>query len=131
MSESKTEEVSESKTEDEVRERLTNVLDPCSCFTDRPINIVDLGLVEDVTVTGDEVVVEILPTSVLCLYVPNISSDIKQEVGSVDGIEEVQVKTASDKVWTSDRIAAQERQIRRDQFQSRVEKDNITPHEFK
>ena len=40
--------------EDRVRERLDEVLDPCSTFTERPQSVVDLGLIDGVTVENGD-----------------------------------------------------------------------------
>ncbi|WP_340100468.1 metal-sulfur cluster assembly factor [Salinibaculum salinum] len=114
--------------EAQVRNQLTKVLDPCSCFTDDPVNIVDLGLVEDVTVTDETVHVKLLLTSPGCTYAPDIERDVKQKVGSLEGITSVEVAQVTDQLWTRDRMDNTVRETRRERIHSRMEAAGITPY---
>ena len=38
----------ESDVKTDVKARLEEVLDPCSCMSEHPVSIVDLGLVDDI-----------------------------------------------------------------------------------
>lgn len=111
-----------------VRARLEEVIDPCSCFTEEPVNIVDLGLVESVSVDGGTVRVELLLTSQGCTYSPYIRRDIEQRVGALDGVEGVEVSEVTDRIWTRDRMDREVRRARRERFRARMEAAGITPH---
>lgn len=110
-----------------VRTQLTEVLDPCSCFTDEPVSIVDLGLVESVAVTEGTAHVELLLTSPGCTYLPYIERDVAERVGAVEGIEEVEVEQVTDQIWTRDRMTEEVRQARRMRFEDRMDAAGITP----
>lgn len=111
-----------------VRARLEKVLDPCSCFTDEPVNIVDLGLVERVTVADGTAHVELLLTSQGCTYSPYIERDIEQRVGALEGIDTVDVTQVTDRIWTRERMTDELRASRRERFRERMAAAGITPY---
>ena len=115
----------------DVKAQLQEVLDPCSCMSDHPIDIVDLGLVDDITVDEDaaEARIDILLTSQRCMYVIDIKDEIQERVESVPGIETADVhQVTSGKVWTAERMSEAQRRERRERFQERVEAADITPY---
>jgi metal-sulfur cluster biosynthetic enzyme len=113
--------------EDRVREQLDEVLDPCSTFTERPQSIVDLGLVDGVSIDNGDVTVDLLPTNQLCLYIPHMSEDIETKVGDVPGVDGVTVETVADKIWTQDRMTEEAYAERREHFQQRVAEHGLSP----
>ncbi len=75
-----------------------------------PINIVDLGIVEAVRIedeaAGGRVAIDILPTFVGCPALARIEEDIRQRVGRLSGVGQVDVHFRYDPPWTVDRISA-------------------------
>jgi len=69
-----------------------------------PISITDLGLIEDVQITDSSVHVALLPTFIGCFALPAIAEEIKQKVGQVEGVDEVDVELINDPPWSTDRI---------------------------
>lgn len=112
---------------DRVREQLDEVLDPCSTFTERPQSIVDLGLVDGVSIDDGDVTVDLLPTNQLCLYIPHMTKDIKNSVGAVPGVDAVSVETVADKIWTQDRMTEEAYAERRKYFRERVADHGLSP----
>ena len=110
-----------------IRKRLDEVLDPCSTFTERPQSIVDLGLVDGVSVDDGDVTVDLLPTNQLCMYIPHMSRDIENRVGDIPEVDSITVETVADEVWTRDRMTDDAYQEREAYFQERVEAHEITP----
>ena len=86
--------------EERAREALALVMDPeiptCS--------IVDLGMVEAVRVTDDELEVDLLPTFVGCPAKDVIGEDAQRALGAVAGDRRVRVRFVYDPPWTTDRI---------------------------
>ncbi len=82
-----------------VREVLATIPDP-----EMPISIVDLGLIEDVRITGPAVAIDVLPTFVGCPALDMIRNDIIEKVSVLDGVEIVAVNFLYDPPWTVDRI---------------------------
>ena len=89
---------------DHVYDRLDRVLDPCSCLTERPLSIVELGLVESVEVDDGSVAVELVPTSPVCLYMAQIVEEVEAEVNRLDGVDEVVVEQLIDVLWRPERM---------------------------
>lgn len=89
---------------DAVHDRLDRVLDPCSCLTDRPLSIVELGLIEHVEVEDGSVTIELVPTSPVCLYMAQIVEEVEAEVGALDTIDEVSVTPTTDILWRPERM---------------------------
>ena len=89
--------------EDSVREALKQVIDP-ELF----INIVDLGLIYQVTVTEAEgksnVKIEMTMTSPACPAGPQLLSQSKSVLGTLEGIGDVEVKLVMVPPWTPDRM---------------------------
>lgn len=100
--------------EERVLDRLGNVLDPCSCATENPVSIVDLGLVEEVHLDDESVSVRFLPTSPMCLYMGQIMDDAERELLELDGVRDVDLEVidATEKMWRPDRLADDLREAR-------------------
>lgn len=111
-----------------VRDRLGEVLDPCSCFTAEPVNIVDLGLVESVEVDGGVARVELLLTSPGCTYLPYIERDVEERVGAVEGVESVETVQVTDRIWTEERMDDAVREARRRRLHDRLRAAGVTPY---
>lgn len=90
---------------DQIIDRIRAVLDPCSCLTDSPVNIVDMGLVESVEIEGTSVEIELVPTSPMCLYMAEIMDEVKAEVSALDAVEEVHVRQNIETIWRPNRLA--------------------------
>ena len=84
--------------------QLEEVLDPCSCMTENPVNIVDLGLVEEIKVEDSSVRVELVPTTPMCLYMAQIIDEAEAELLKIDDIEEVKFTQNIEKLWRPDRM---------------------------
>ena len=84
-------------TVDEVREALTNVIDP-----ELGLDFVELGLVYDIEVEGDEVYVTFTLTSPGCPIGPQVSEQMKEYVAEVEGVSKVFPKMVFTPPWTPD-----------------------------
>ena len=82
---------------------LRDVYDPCCA--DRGISIVDMGVVEDVRVTGAHVDVDLVLTTGWCPFVATMSSAIPDRLTRLDGVDTVDVQVVWDPVWTTDRLS--------------------------
>jgi metal-sulfur cluster biosynthetic enzyme len=87
---------------------LREVYDPCCA--DRGINIVDMGVVEDVRQAGTHVEVDLVLTTGWCPFVATMSSAIPDRLARLDGVETVDVKVVWDPVWSMDRLAPSARE---------------------
>lgn len=85
--------------EDTVRAALRRVKDP-----DLNLNIVDLGLVYTIAVTGPKVSVDMSLTSPGCPSGPEIMTAAEQQIRALDGVEDVAVNLVWDPMWSPERI---------------------------
>jgi metal-sulfur cluster biosynthetic enzyme len=90
----------------EVRQRINEIVDPCSSAMATPIGIDDLGILEEVVVDGDDVRVVLLPTSPHCLYVGLFEEQIEARVGALPWVRSVDVSlTRSMEIWDEGRLS--------------------------
>lgn len=113
--------------EAQIRERLDEVLDPCSTFTARPHSIIDLGLVDGVRIDGRDVTVDLLPTNQLCMYIPHMTDEIETRLRRLPAVDSITVEVVADEVWTRDRMTTATKREREAHFQSRVVEHDLTP----
>lgn len=119
----------DSELKSQIKTELGKVLDPCSCMSDHPISILDLGLVETIEVDDGEVTVDLLLTSQLCTYFLEMADEVVDRVEALDGVDSVEVhQDTSGQVWTQDRMADEERTARRERLKTRMQEANITPY---
>ncbi len=85
--------------EDVVRAALRRVKDP-----ELNLNIVDLGLVYAIAVTGPKVSIDMSLTSPGCPSGPEIMTAAEQQIRTLDGVEDVAVNLVWDPMWGPDRI---------------------------
>ena len=85
---------------DEVIEVMRQVEDP-----ELGMDIVDLGLLYDVEVSGPKVKVLYSLTSMGCPAGPMIEQDIVGAARSIEGVEDVEAELTFDPPWTPDRMS--------------------------
>ena len=82
---------------DEVEDALTNVIDP-----ELGLDFVELGLIYDIAVEGEEVFVTFTLTSPGCPIGPQVTEQIEEFVGELDGVARVYPKMTFSPAWTPD-----------------------------
>jgi metal-sulfur cluster biosynthetic enzyme len=82
---------------DEVTEALTNVIDP-----ELGLDFVELGLVYEVEVDDADVHITFTLTSPGCPIGPQVSEQMKEFVGELDGVESVHPHMTFNPPWTPD-----------------------------
>ena len=87
-------------TVDDVQEALTNVIDP-----ELGLDFVELGLIYDVEVEDSEVFVSFTLTSPGCPIGPQVSEQIEEFVGELDGVSGVYPKMTFSPPWTPDMMS--------------------------
>jgi metal-sulfur cluster biosynthetic enzyme len=83
-----------------ILEALRNVVDP-----ELGINIVDLGLVYEVSVEDEKVHIEYTLTTMGCPIGPMIEAQMKQFLDEVPGIREVEAEMVFTPPWTPDKMS--------------------------
>jgi metal-sulfur cluster biosynthetic enzyme len=87
-------------TTDDVFEALENVIDP-----ELGLDFVSLGLVYDVEIEGGDVYVTFTLTTPGCPIGPQVTEQMKEFVGDVEGVERVFPKMTFTPPWTPDRMS--------------------------
>jgi metal-sulfur cluster biosynthetic enzyme len=87
-------------TVEDVREALTNVIDP-----ELGLDFVELGLVYEIEVEGDEVYVTFTLTSPGCPIGPQVGEQIEEFVGELDGVRRVYPKMVFSPPWTPEMMS--------------------------
>ena len=87
-------------TEEDVTEALSNVIDP-----ELGLDFVELGLVYDVAIDGSKVDITFTLTTPACPIGPQVSEQMKEFVGEIDGVEEVVPSMVFTPPWTPDKMS--------------------------
>ena len=87
-------------TVDDVEEALTNVIDP-----ELGLDFVELGLVYDIAVEGDEVFVTFTLTSPGCPIGPQVTEQMEEFVSELDGVSRVYPKMVFTPPWTPEMMS--------------------------
>jgi metal-sulfur cluster biosynthetic enzyme len=85
---------------DEITEALSNVIDP-----ELGLDFVELGLVYDIAIDGGVVDITFSLTTPACPIGPQVSDQMKEFVGEVEGVEEVNPNMVFQPPWTPDRMS--------------------------
>lgn len=86
-------------TEETVRTVLRKVKDP-----ELDLSVIDLGLVYEVEVAGDDVHIRMTLTSPGCPSGPEIMAEAQRAVEAMEGVKTVAVELVWSPYWTPDRI---------------------------
>jgi metal-sulfur cluster biosynthetic enzyme len=87
-------------TVEEVEEALTNVIDP-----ELGLDFVELGLIYGIEVDGGDVHVTFTLTSPGCPIGPQVSEQIEEFVGELEGVETVDSSMVFTPPWTPERMS--------------------------
>ena len=87
-------------TVEDVTDVLRDVIDP-----ELGLDFVELGLIYDVQIDGPTVRVTYTLTSPGCPIGPQVSEQIEEFVGELDGVEEVQPTMTFSPPWTPERMS--------------------------
>jgi len=75
------------------------------------ISLVDLGLIYDVEVKGDKVHIKMTLTTPGCPMHMMMTEDVKEKVGKIKGVKEVNVELVWDPPWTPDRMSKEAKKM--------------------
>ena len=87
-------------TVEDVTDALRDVIDP-----ELGLDFVSLGLVYDVDIEGPEVFVTFTLTTPACPIGPQVSEQMREFVGELDGVEDVQSTMTFSPPWTPERMS--------------------------
>ena len=86
--------------EEDVLEALTNVIDP-----ELGLDFVELGLVYGVEIDGAKIGVTFTLTTPACPIGPQVSEQMKEFVGELEGVEEVTTNMIFTPPWTPEKMS--------------------------
>ena len=85
---------------DEVQDALTNVIDP-----ELGLDFVELGLIYGIEVNAGDVHVTFTLTTPACPIGPQVTEQIQEFVGELDGVEEVTSSMIFTPPWSPDKMS--------------------------
>ena len=85
---------------DDVEEALTNVIDP-----ELGLDFVELGLIYGIEIDGGRVSITFTLTTPACPIGPQVTEQMKEFVGDVEGVEEVVPTMVFTPPWTPDKMS--------------------------
>jgi metal-sulfur cluster biosynthetic enzyme len=88
----------------DVLTQLRKVIDPCSIKMCAPVDIWEMGLVEDVEITGARVGVTLVLTDISCVFYRDMRRHVIDVLLELPGVDAVDVALATDILWTPDRM---------------------------
>ena len=90
------------------REAVIQALDNCydPCCQERKISIVDMGLIESISIQDQSVKIEMVLTTGWCPFASRLLEMVEEEVGRLPGVESVKVEVIWDPTWTPERMSA-------------------------
>jgi metal-sulfur cluster biosynthetic enzyme len=86
--------------QESVLEALSNVIDP-----ELGLDFVELGLIYDVEIEGGRVSITFTLTTPACPIGPQVTEQIEEFVGEIEGVEEVVPTMVFSPPWTPDRMS--------------------------
>lgn len=92
--------------ENELREMLRGVADPCAIATGVPVDLVAMGLVSAVTTRGNDVTVVLRLTSPFCMQIGLMTEQITTVLSRMPGIGAVTVEVDHQAEWTPEMMEA-------------------------
>ena len=95
-------------TEEQVFQALSSVRDP-----ELPLNIVDLGLIYDVSVHDDTVAVKMTLTTPGCPMHSTIKAEAEEALRKLPGIQSVKVEIVWDPPWNPDMMSEEAKRMLR------------------
>jgi metal-sulfur cluster biosynthetic enzyme len=85
---------------EDVEAALTNVIDP-----ELGLDFVELGLIYGVEIDGSDVHVTFTLTTPACPIGPQVTEQIEEFVGELDGVEEVSSSMVFSPPWSPDKMS--------------------------
>ena len=92
-------------TEDQIRAQLRMVPEPCSLLMRTPLDICEMGLVEEISCADGRVHIELVLTDTSCVHYVGMRRYITDVLLELPGVETVEVTMSTTKLWTPDRAS--------------------------
>lgn len=99
-------------TEAAVRDRLDDVIDPCSEANGTNLSVIEMGLLDAIEIDGGHVHVDLHVTSPHCMMTPFFVDEISERVGELEPVSDVTVDFDAGMEWTPEMITEDGRRKR-------------------
>lgn len=109
-------------TPERVREACRSVVDPCSAATGANLDVVEMGLLRSVDLTGGHVDVGLRLTTPACEMAPYFVEELEACVGALPGVESVTVTPDHGFEWSPEMMTEAAARRRREARDRRVER---------
>lgn len=86
-------------TRDEVLAALRTVADPCAIATGVPVDVVAMGLVQDMHIESGNVSLELRLTSPFCMQIGLIRDQARAAIGRLHGVKDVDIEVDHSAEW--------------------------------
>ncbi len=117
---------------EQVQQALERVVDPCSITAGAPISVVDMGMINAVSVDAEGGVdISMRATSAMCTMIAGIMQVVEREVGGVEGVSEVRVELTSGSLWTEAEMTERGRRILGERRQRSRKEVPVVPYELR
>lgn len=90
-------------TPDEIRARLRQVPEPCGLLMRTPLDICEMGLVDEISCADGRVRVVLVLTDPSCVHFGGLRRYITDVLAELPGVEAVEVAISTTALWTPDR----------------------------
>ncbi len=104
---------------DDIRAVLDTVIDPCSAANGTDLSVVEMGLLDSITIENGHVDVELMVTSPMCTMVPYFIREIRTDVGALEGVESVEVTADNGLEWVPSMMSESAEKRRRQTLENR------------
>lgn len=88
---------------DRIIEALRDVYDPCC--EDRQLSVVDMGLIEDIRISGERTTIDLVLTSGWCPFMVPLVDAIRARVADLPSVDDAQVRVVWDTAWSTGRLS--------------------------
>jgi metal-sulfur cluster biosynthetic enzyme len=104
-----------------IREKLKNVIDPCSAANGSNLDIIEMGLLDNILIEGSHVHVELMVTSPMCTMVSYFIKEVRNEVTELPNVDTVEVSADNGLEWTPSMLTPKAQTKRRRVLDTREE----------
>jgi metal-sulfur cluster biosynthetic enzyme len=99
--------------EHQVREELNQIIDPCSASRGTNHSVIEMGLLDSIEIDGGDVTINMRLTSPACFMIPYFIRKMEDGIGSLEGVESVELVTDSGLNWSPDLMSPEAKQRRK------------------
>jgi len=93
-------------TKEDIMEVLKECYDP-----EIPVNIVDLGLIYDISFKSQKVFIKMTLTALGCPLSESIMEEMKQKISLIKGVKDVEIEVVFDPPWSPEKMSKDAKQV--------------------